>query len=54
MMRNQDAAATSAAENLKAPLVLNLTGVYKHIRISLCCEINTSLGLLKKNSFLSK
>lgn len=43
-----DEEPTSAAETLKAPLVLNLTGVYKHIRIPLCCEINTSLGLLKK------
>lgn len=32
-MRNQDAAGTSAAEALKAPLVLNFTDVREQMRI---------------------
>lgn len=46
MMRNQDAAGTSAAENLKAPLGLNFTDVPEQMRISVCCEIKAGCAFL--------
>lgn len=44
-MGNQDAAGTSAAENMKALLVLNFTDVCEQMRISVCCEIKGGIAL---------
>lgn len=45
MMRNKDAAGTSAAENIKASLVMNFTDVHEQMRIAVCCEIKAGFGI---------